>query len=153
MTIVHHYFNTNIKFMKSRIEPSFNIPNWWFILPAYLTLWSLGFSLYNFIDGNGMMEAFGIDTGGASDFIMLNSAGRYIAIAIAMLVGIWVFRTYHSILTALIARLSMDVLDLVAGLQTGTVQGASGGFQSFMMFLLPSIISIYFLVRFRRRAS
>ena len=139
--------------MKSRIAPSFNIPNWWFILPAYLTLWSLGFSLYNFIDGNGMMEAFGIDTGGASDFIMLNSAGRYIAIAIAMVLGIWVFRTYHSILTALIARLSMDVLDLVVGLQTDIIQDFSGVIQSFLMFLLPGIISIYFLVRFRRRAS
>mgnify|MGYP001803613096 CR=1 FL=1 len=62
-----------------------------------------------------MMEAFGIDTGGASEFIMLNSASRYVAIGIGMIVGIWVFKTYHSILIVLLIRLSMDVLDLVSG--------------------------------------
>ena len=49
---------------------------WWFILPAYLTLWSVAFSTWNLLDPNGMMASFGIDTGGATDFIMLNSAAR-----------------------------------------------------------------------------
>ena len=60
---------------------------WWFILPAYLTLWSVAFSTWNLLDPNGMMASFGIDTGGATDFIMLNSAARYIAISIAMIMA------------------------------------------------------------------
>ena len=118
-------------------------------MPAYLTLWTIGFSLYNLVDGNGMMQAFGIDTGGASDFIMLNSAGRFMALGVAMILGIWVFRTFSSILTVLAARLSMDILDLFAGIQTGIIADATGIVQSFLMFLLPNIISIWFLIRFR----
>lgn len=64
------------------------LPLWWYIAPVYLTLWTLCFSLWNFVDGNGMMAAFGVDTGGASDFIMLNSAARYAAIGVAMVLGI-----------------------------------------------------------------
>ena len=75
--------------MQTRVDYAIQLPFWWFFLPAYLTLWTLGFSLYSFVDGNGMMQAFGIDTEGASDFIMLNSAGRYIALAVTMLLGIW----------------------------------------------------------------
>ena len=110
------------------------------------------FSIYNFVDGNGMMTAFGIDTGGASDFIMLNSAGRYIALGVAMIVGIWVFRTFSSIMTALLARLGMDILDLIAGLQTGIITDFSGVTQSFLMFLLPNLLSIWLLIRFRNKA-
>ena len=139
--------------MQTKAETAFYLPKWWFILPAYLTLWTISFSLYNFIDGNGMMSAFGIDTGGASDFIILNSAGRYIALAIAMVVGIWIFRTYSAILTVLLARLGMDILDLVAGLQTGIIVDTTGVFQSFLMFLLPNIISIWFLMKYKNKAS
>lgn len=139
--------------MQTRTNKTFDLPNWWFILPAYLTLWTIGFSLFNFIDGNAMMDAFGIDTGGASDFIMLNSAGRYIALGVAMVLGIWIFRSYSSILTALIARLSMDVLDLVAGLQAGIITDATGVIQSFLMFLLPNLISIWFLIRIKNRST
>lgn len=135
-----------------KADLSFSLPKWWYILPAYLTLWSVCFSLYNFIDGNGMMEAFGIDTGGASDFIMLNSAGRYMALALAMVFGIWVFRTFYSILTALLARLSMDVLDLIAGLQAGIITDATGVIQSLLMFLLPGLLSIGFLFHYKNRA-
>jgi len=124
---------------------------WWYILPAYLTLWTIGFSLYNYIDGNGMMEAFQIDTSGASDFIMLNSAGRYIAIGIGMLLGIWIFRTYYSILTALLIRLSMDIMDILAGLQSGVVTNAAGVIQAFLMFIIPNLISIYLLWRFHKQ--
>lgn len=137
--------------MKTRVDTSIQIPTWWFIIPAYLTIWTLGFSLYNYFDGNGMMEAFGIDTGGASDFIMLNSAGRYLALALVLIVGIWVFKTFHSILTALLGRLAMDILDLLAGLQTQVISDYMGVLQSFIMFLLPNLISIYLLMRYYRK--
>ena len=98
-----------------------------------------------------MMQAFGIDTGGASDFIMLNSAGRYVALAITMILGIWIFRTFSSLLLALLTRLSMDVLDLIAGLQTGVIIDVMGVVQSFLMFLIPNLVSIYFLIKFRNK--
>ena len=123
---------------------------WWYIIPAYLTLWTLGFSIWNLIDANGMMEAFGVDTGGASDFILLNSASRYFAIAIGMVLGIWVFREFHSALTVLIIRLTMDVLDLYSGLQAGLITDASGIIQSLLMFLIPNIITILLLIRAKK---
>ncbi|HBE68486.1 MAG TPA: hypothetical protein DDW52_10100 [Planctomycetaceae bacterium] len=46
-----------------------------------------------------MLDAFGVDIGEPAEFIMLNSAARYVAIGVGMLTGIWVFRTYHSIMT------------------------------------------------------
>ena len=97
------------------------------------------------------MAAFQVDTGGASAFIMLNSAARYVAIAVTMMVGIWIFRTYQSILTALIARLVMDVLDLYAGLEAEIIQGAAGVVQSLLMFLLPNLLAILLLVRKREQ--
>ncbi|NET31438.1 MAG: hypothetical protein F6K19_05480 [Cyanothece sp. SIO1E1] len=138
--------------MQIKAENVFSVPRWWYILPAYLTLWTLAFSIYSLIDGQGMMEAFGIDTGGASEFILLNSGGRYFALAVAMILGIWVFRTFSSTIVALLARLSMDLLDLWAGLQAGVIADASGVIQSFLMFLLPNFISLWFLVRFKNRA-
>lgn len=126
---------------------------WWYILPAYLTLWSIAFSLWNLTDGPGMMEAFGIDTGGASTFIMLNSAARYVAIAVGMMVGIWIFRTFHSILLALIVRMVMDLLDLYAGVQAGIIVDASGVIQSMLMFILPNLISIGLLMRLNPKHS
>ena len=120
---------------------------WWYILPAYLTIWSVAFSAWSLLDGNGMMIAFGIDTGGASDFIMLNSAARYVAIAIGMVIGIWVFRTFESILTALIIRQVMDILDVYAGLQAGIIQDTSGILQAALMFLIPNGLSIFLLIR------
>ncbi|MEM6629076.1 MAG: hypothetical protein AAF694_05365 [Bacteroidota bacterium] len=120
---------------------------------TYITLWSICFSLYNYIDGDGMMDAFGINTGGASAFIMLNSAGRYIALAIALIFGIWVFRSFFSILTALLARLGMDVLDLIVGLKTEIIADFTGVIQSFLMFLLPNIISIWLLIRFKNKST
>lgn len=99
------------------------------------------------------MDAFGINTGGASAFIMLNSAGRYIALAIALIFGIWVFRSFFSILTALLARLGMDVLDLIVGLKTEIIADFTGVIQSFLMFLLPNIISIWLLIRFKNKST
>ena len=123
---------------------------WWFILPAYLTLWSVAFSAWNLLDPNGMMESFGIDTGGASDFIMLNSAARYVAISVAMILGIWWFRTYYSILTSLFARLTMDLLDLYAGIQADIIQDFTGVLQSFLMFLLPNLITMFLLMKWEK---
>ena len=124
---------------------------WWYILPAYLTLWSVGFSLWNLVDANGMMESFQIDTGGATEFIMLNSASRYVAIALGMVLGIWVFRTFHAMLLALLVRLSMDMLDLYSGLQAGIITDFSGVLQSLTMFLLPGVLSIFLLIRMARQ--
>lgn len=129
------------------------LPFWWYIAPAYLTLWTICFSLWNFVDGNGMMSAFGVDTGGASDFIMLNSAARYIAIGVAMVLGIWVFRTFTSILTALATRLVMDLLDLAAGFQTGLIADGLGIAQSFVMFLGPNLFAIVTLIMLTRRSN
>ena len=120
---------------------------WWYILPTYLTLWSVGFSLWSLVDGPGMMESFGIETGGASQFIMLNSAARYVSIAIGMILGIWIFRTFHSILLALLIRLSMDILDLYAGIQAEIITNFSGVLQSMFMFLIPGILSILLLLK------
>ncbi len=139
--------------MQTRTDNVFKLPSWWFIIPGYLTLWTISFSVYNFFDGNGMMQAFGINTGGASDFIMLNSAGRYIALAAAMIAGIWIFRTFSSILTALFARFVMDILDLIAGLQAGIIADSTGVIQSFIMFLLPNLISIWLLFRFKNNTT
>ncbi len=122
------------------------LPIWWYIAPAYLTLWTIGFSIWNWVDGHGMMAAFGVETGVASDFIMLNSAARYVALAVAMVLGIWVFRTAAAIVTALGARLAMDLFDLAAGVQTGLIAGFGGVAQSFAMFLLPNLFAIASLV-------
>ncbi len=123
---------------------------WWYLIPGYLTLWTIAFSIWSIVDGYGMMEAFQVDTGGASEFIMLNSAARYLAISVAMIAGIWVFGTYSSILTALLTRLTMDVLDLYAGLATGLIQDVSGVVQSLLMFLIPNLIAVIWLVRIRK---
>ncbi|HAS43797.1 MAG TPA: hypothetical protein DCS93_25170 [Microscillaceae bacterium] len=120
---------------------------WWYIIPIYLTLWTLAFSLWNFVDGQGMMKAFGVATGGASEFIMLNSAARYLAIGVAMVAGIWFFRTYQTILLALLVRLVMDLLDLYAGLKVGLITNATGVIQSLIMFIIPGLIAIYTLYR------
>ena len=93
------------------------------------------------------MESFGIETGGASEFIMLNSAARYVSIAIGMILGIWIFRTFHSILLALLIRLSMDILDLYAGIQAEIITNFSGVLQSMFMFLIPGILSILLLLK------
>ncbi len=138
--------------MQIKAEYAFSVPWWWYILPAYLTLWTLIFSIYSLIDGQGLMESFGIDTGGASEFILLNSGGRYLALAVAMILGILVFRTFSSTITALLARLAMDLLDLWAGLQAGVIADTSGVIQSFLMFLLPNFISLWFIIRFKNRA-
>ncbi len=120
---------------------------WWYIMPAYLTVWTLIFSFWNLLDGEGMMESFGIDTGGASQFIMLNSASRYLAIAVGMVVGIWFYRTYHSIMLALIVRLSMDLLDLYSGIEAEIILDILGVLQSLFMFIIPNLLTMLLLIK------
>ena len=119
---------------------------WWYITPTYLTLWTLVFSIWNLVDGVGMFQAFKVDIGSPAEFIMINSAARYFAIGIGMALGIFVFRTFSSILTALAVRFTMDILDLYAGLKTGLILDASGVIQSFLMFLLPCLLAIFLLI-------
>ena len=123
---------------------------WWYIAPAYLTGWTTIFSLWNLIDGSGMMKVFGVDIGEPTPFIMLNSASRYVAIALGMILGIWVFRTFHSILTVLLIRLMMDLLDLYSGLVTGLIDSPVGIVQSCIMFILPNLFAILTLLKFRQ---
>ena len=123
---------------------------YWYLIPAYLTLWSIGFGLWNFVDGPGMFKQFNLGfepRNHVGQFILKNSAARYLGIAIALLIGIWLLRSPEAALTALIARLLMDVLDLVAGLQTGTLENpTTGTIQSFLMFLGPNILTIILLL-------
>ncbi len=127
------------------------LPRWWYIAPAYLTLWSVVFSTWSLIDGEGLFDAFGIDTNNASEFVLLNSAARYVAIAVGMVVGIWLFRTFEAILTALLVRLSMDLLDLYSGLRADIIDNAAGVAQAFALFLIPNSFAIGTLLWIRRR--
>jgi len=119
---------------------------WWYLFPGYLTIWSIIFGSWNFINGQAMFKAFKIefDVSSIADaFVVKNSAARYLGIAAAMVVGIWLIGTPEAIFTALIARLVMDILDLVAGLQTGLLENrVTGTIQSFLMFLLPNLIAL-----------
>ena len=126
------------------------LKQWWYIAPTYLTLWSVVFSLWSLTDGSNMMKAFGVDIGDPSPFIMLNSAARYVAIASGMIVGIWMFRTFSSIMTALIVRLTMDILDLYAGLTSGLIDHPIGVIQSMLMFILPNLFAIASLIQLKK---
>ncbi len=122
---------------------------WWYLLPGYLTIWSIIFGSWNFINGQAMFKAFKIEfdvSSIADSFIVKNSAARYIGIAAAMIVGIWLIGTPETIFTALVARLVMDIFDLIAGLQTGLLENkVTGSIQSFLMFILPNLIAIAFI--------
>ncbi len=119
------------------------------MLPVYLTAWSLAFGIWGFVDGAAMFDSFSIPAHSTTmhdQFILQNSAARYLGIAAALVVGIFVFRTRGSIVTALAARGVMDILDLVAGLRTGLLEAPVWGvFQSFAMFLLPNLLAIALL--------
>ena len=122
---------------------------WWYLIPAYLTLWSIGFGIWNFVDGQGMFKQFQIDfqqTSAANEFVIKNSAARYLGIALALVIGIWLLSTPEAAFTALAARLLMDVLDWVAGLQTGILEKpVTGSIQSFLMFVGPNLLTIVLL--------
>jgi len=123
---------------------------WWYLAPAYLTLWTVAFSAWSLVDGQGMLEAFGVATGSASEFVLLNSGARYVAIAVGMVVGIWWLRSFGSILTALLVRLAMDLLDIYAGITAGIITDATGVIQGLLMFVQPNLIAIITLIRLTR---
>ncbi|MEM7141330.1 MAG: hypothetical protein AAF548_09890 [Actinomycetota bacterium] len=57
---------------------------WWYLLPGYLTLWSLANGAWSFLDGAGQFDAFGIDITVVTDgdeFVLANSGARYLGIA------------------------------------------------------------------------
>ncbi|MCG8441607.1 MAG: hypothetical protein MI723_07360 [Caulobacterales bacterium] len=109
----------------------------------YLALWSSVFAVWSFIDGAGVFAAFGLDMGG-DPFVLQNSGARYLGIAAALWAAILVFRTKSAVLTALTARLTMDVFDVVAGARTGVIDPLLPGIaQSAAMFLIPALLGMY----------
>ncbi|MBV7328815.1 hypothetical protein KFU94_11250 [Chloroflexi bacterium TSY] len=131
--------------MRLQGENGFKIPNWLLIYPALLTLWSIGFSIWFLVDSVGAFATFGIPTQ-AEPFILQTSASRYLGIAMAMALGIWIFRTLKSVLTGLIVRLTMDIFDTVAGFRTSMLDPNLMGFlQPFVMFLGPNLFTIIYL--------
>jgi len=122
---------------------------WWYLLVGYLTIWSLGFGLWNFVNGQAMFKAFQIEfdvKNGVDEFIIKNSAARYLGIATALIVGVWLIGTPETAFVALMARLVMDIGDWIAGLQTGMLDNVvTGTLQSFAMFLAPNLIAIAFI--------
>lgn len=127
------------------------VSRWWLVLPGYLALWSLTNGVWTFVDGQGLFDAFGIDITVATDgdeFVLANSGARYLGIAAALIVGIFVLDSAAAAVTALTARLVMDVGDVVAGIRTDQFDNVAVGLaQSAAMFLLPSIVSIVWLLR------
>ncbi len=139
--------------MQAKNDKGFKIPFWVLIYPALLTVWSIVFSIWFVIDGAGAFETFGIPTV-AEPFILQTSASRYLGIAVGMILGIWVFRTPKSILTALLARLMMDIFDTVAGFRTGMLSPDLVGFlQPFIMFLGPNLFTIFYIWRLDNKAK
>ena len=106
---------------------------------------------WTFVDGEGLFEAFGIEVSVATqgdEFVLANSGARYLGIAAALIVGIFVVNSAAAALTALTARLVMDVGDVVAGIRTDQFDNVGVGVaQSAAMFLAPSVISIVWLWR------
>lgn len=126
------------------------VSGWWYVLPGYLTVWSLVMGTWNFIDGPGMFGRFGIELSVHTDgdrFELKSSAARYLGIGIALLVGVFLVDAVAAAAVALLARLTMDVLDLVAGMQTRQFDNLVTGIaQSTAMFLAPSIVSLLWLL-------
>ncbi|MEM9653252.1 MAG: hypothetical protein AAGA65_14225 [Actinomycetota bacterium] len=123
----------------------------WYILPGYLTVWSLINGAWTFLDGEGLFTAFGIDIsvdGTGDEFVLANSGARYLGIAVALAVGVFVLNSAAAAATALLARLTMDVLDVVAALRTDQFDNvALGMVQSAILFLIPGSVSLLWLWR------
>ncbi|MEM7326847.1 MAG: hypothetical protein AAF531_27435 [Actinomycetota bacterium] len=123
----------------------------WYILPGYLTIWSLINGAWTFLDGEGLFTAFGIDIsvdGTGDEFVLANSGARYLGIAVALAVGVFVLNSAAAAATALLARLTMDVLDVVAALRTDQFDNAALGMvQSAILFLIPGSVSLLWLWR------
>ena len=127
---------------------------WWYLLPGYLTLWSLVNGTWTFLDGEGIFDAFGIDitvVTSADEFVLANSGARYLGVAAALLVGVFLLDSAAAALAGLLARLVMDVGDVVAGLRTEQFDNiALGLVQSAVLFLIPTTVSIIWLWRAHR---
>ena len=119
-------------------EQRFKLPIWWFIYPTLLAIWSTVFGAWPLFDGDAAFAAFGLDVS-ADTFIYQLYGARYLSIAFALWLGLWIFRTPAAILTAWLARIVTDAIDLIAGLSSGAISGA-GAFQSVIMFLGPELI-------------
>ena len=127
---------------------------WWYLLPGYLTLWSVVNGTWSFVDGAGLFDAFGIDitvvTSG-DEFVLANSGARYLGIAAALVVGVFLVDSAAAAMAALTARLVMDVGDVVAGIRTDQFDDVAVGVaQSAILFLVPTIVSMLWLVRAHR---
>lgn len=124
---------------------------WWYLLPGYLTIWSLVNGTWTFFDGEGLFDAFGIDitvmtTG--DEFVLVNSGARYLGVAAALVVGVFIFDSAAAALTALTARLVMDVGDVIGGITTDQFDNIPVGLaQSTILFFAPTITSIVWLWR------
>ena len=98
------------------------IPYIYLIPTIYLALWSLIFSIWSFIDGKGVYEVFQLNFLKADDFVLQNSGARYLGIATSLWISILFFRnSRESLVTALSARIVMDIFDVVGGIRTGTL--------------------------------
>ncbi|MEM9713793.1 MAG: hypothetical protein AAGA17_16355 [Actinomycetota bacterium] len=130
---------------------------WWYLLPGYLTVWSLVNGTWTFVDGEGLFDAFGIDitvvTSG-DDFVLANSGARYLGVAVALLVGVFVVDSAAAAFAALSARLVMDVGDVVAGIRTDQFENVVLGLaQSTVLFFVPTVVSLVWLWRARARST
>ncbi|MEM9517503.1 MAG: hypothetical protein AAGA42_21830 [Actinomycetota bacterium] len=129
---------------------------WWYVLPGYLTLWSVTNGVWTFVDGEGLFDTFGIDitvvtTG--DEFVLANSGARYLGIATALVIGVFLVNSAAAAFTALSARLVMDLGDVVAGIRSDQFDNVALGIvQSAVMFIGPCLISIAWLVRATRGA-
>jgi len=139
--------------MKTRGDIPLSVPWPLLIHPALITLWTTFFSLWFLIDSQGAFAAFDIATN-AEPFILQTSASRYVALAVALWLGVWILRTPETMFVALLARFSMDVLDTVAGLRTGLLEPTVTGFaQPLLMFLAPALVTLVWLGRRIRRPT
>lgn len=133
--------------LRGRVRTS----RWWYLLPGYLTVWSLVNGTWTFLDGQGLFDTFGIDitvvTPG-DEFVLVNSGARYLGVAAALLVGVFVLDSAAAALTALVARLVMDVGDVIGGITTDQFDDVALGIaQSAILFLIPTTVSIVWLFR------
>lgn len=124
---------------------------WWYLLPGYLTIWSLVNGTWTFIDGQGLFTAFGIDItvdGAGDEFVLANSGARYLGIGAALVIGVFIIDSVAAATTALTARLTMDLLDIAAGIRTDQFDNIAVGLaQSAVLFIIPSFASLAWLWR------
>ncbi|MEM9131230.1 MAG: hypothetical protein AAF962_27385 [Actinomycetota bacterium] len=137
-----------------RLPGPITASRWWYLLPGYLTLWSLVNGTWTFLDGEGIFTAFGIDVSAdtpAEEFVLANSGARYLGVAAALVVGVFLLDSAAAAATALLARLTMDVGDVIAGLRTDQFDNVPLGItQSAILFLIPSVASLVWLWRSTR---